>query len=171
VAELATADRETAADVVVLGLGNLLRSDEGLGVRALWQLRDNYDLPPGVRLVDGGTLGLELLDEIESTPRLLVLDAALTDGAEGEIIRLEGDTVPVFIAAHAGAHDTGLAEVLALARFRATEPEEVVVLGMQPATIELGWDLSPEISTSLDSLVDAAVAELDRWGFGCTARR
>ena len=169
-AEFATIEREPAAEVVVLGLGNLLCSDEGLGVRALWQLQESYLLPPEVRLVDGGTLGLELLDDIESTSRLLVLDAALTDHADGSVIRLEGEAVPAFIAMHAGAHDTGLSEVLAMARFRGSAPEEIVVLGMQPATTQLGWGLSPRVSDRLGVLVDAAAAELHHWGFECTAR-
>lgn len=70
----------TELAVVVLGLGNLLRRDEGLGIRALQRLEERYQLPDTLQLVDGGTLGLDLICYLENAPRLLVLDAALTEG-------------------------------------------------------------------------------------------
>ena len=84
-------------DIVVLGLGNLLRRDEGLGIRAMERLRACYTLPAAVQLVDGGTLGLELLSYLEGAERVLILDAALTDGPPGTLLRAAGDQVPAFL--------------------------------------------------------------------------
>lgn len=150
-------------EIVVLGLGNLLRRDEGLGVRALQRLRDQYTLPPSVRLVDGGTLGLDLISHVEGTERLLVLDAALTDGPPGTLLRLVGDDVPAFFGVRL-SHDVGLADLLAILKLRDRMPRELVVLGMQPEIIELGWELSPTIQARLGTLVAATVSELERWG-------
>jgi len=153
-----------SAPLVVLGLGNVLRRDEGLGIRALQRLQERYHVPAEVALVDGGTLGLELLAHLEGAKRLLVLDAALTDGPPGTLIRLAGEAVPAFLGMRSSPHEIGLADLLAVLRLRDVEPEEVVVLGMQPEVIELGWELSPTVNTRLDLLVDMAVSELDRWG-------
>lgn len=161
---------EPGLEAVVLGLGNVLRSDEGLGIFALARLQETYTFPPNVRLVDGGTLGLELLGEVEASDRLLVLDAILTGEASGTFARLEGDQVPAFIGRHGSAHDTGLNDVLALARLRGYAPTRLVVLGLQPDKLELGWGLSPGISEGLETLTDAAVAQLQAWGLTCTPR-
>lgn len=158
------APRASAAAVVVLGLGNLLRRDEGLGIRALEHLRERYILPDAVQLVDGGTLGLDLLCYLESADRLLVLDAALTEGPPGTLLRVADGDVPAFFGIRMSPHEVALADLLAVARLRGTEPGEVVVLGMQPLALELGWDLSEPVALHLDALVRAAVSELQRWG-------
>ena len=162
--------REPGLEAVVLGLGNVLRSDEGLGIFALRRLESAYALPPGVRLVDGGTLGLELLAEIEASERVLVLDAVLSGDAPGTVARLVDDEVPAFIGRHGSAHDTGLNDVLALARWRGNAPTQLVVLGLQPDRLELGWGLSTRIEAGLSALADAAAAQLAEWGLQCTPR-
>jgi len=157
------------ATVVVLGLGNLLRRDEGLGVRALQLLEASYILPDGVRLVDGGTLGLDLISHVEGAEYLLVLDAMLTDGPPGGLLRLAGEEIPAFFGIR-NSHDVGLADLLAVLKLRETEPREVVVLGMQPGAVELGWGLSREVEERLGELVEAAAGELRRWGLAIAPR-
>jgi len=161
---------EGAPDVVVLGLGNRLRRDEGLGVCALERLYQRYTLPPGVQLVDGGVLGLELLAYVESARRLLVLDAALTDGEPGSILRLEDDQVPAYLGMRASPHDIGLPDLLAVARLRGRGPESIVLLGMQPETIALGWGLTSAVASRLNDLIEAAVDQLASWGYAPCAR-
>lgn len=162
--------REPGVEAVILGLGNVLRSDEGLGIFALARFEAEYDVGPGVRLVDGGTLGLELLSEVESADRLLVLDAVLTGAASGTLARLEGDEVPAFIGRHGSAHDTGLNDILALARWRGYAPSQLVVLGLQPERLKLGWGLSDPVNAGLSTLAEAAAVQLNVWGLTCTAR-
>ena len=156
--------------VVVLGLGNLLRGDEGLGIRALERLQSRYDVPASVQLVDGGTLGLDLLCYLEDAERLLVLDAVLTDGPPGSLLRIADDEVPAFFGMRTSLHEVGLVDLLAVARLRGTAPQELVVLGMQPATIDLSLELSAPVAAHLDQLVEATVSELRRWGFVLTQR-
>jgi hydrogenase maturation protease len=158
---------------MILGLGNVLRRDEGLGIRALWRLQEEYTLPEDIQPVDGGTLGLELLSYLEEARRVLVLDAALTDGPPGTLLRLAGDDVPAFLGMRTSPHEIGLADLLAVARLRGTAPSEIVVLGMQPEVIELGWELSETVEAQLEALVEAAVGELQVWGYTvarCDAR-
>ncbi len=152
-------------DVAILGMGNLLRRDEGLGVRAMQALLDRFIIPPEVLVVDGGTLGLDLIGYMEAAPRLLVLDAALTGAEPGSMLRVANAEVPAFLGMHSSPHEVALPDLLAVLQLRGTAPQEVVVLGMQPATIELGWDLSPIVAEHLPELVAATAAELARWGF------
>ena len=159
------------AEVIVLGLGNLLRRDEGLGIRAMERLRICYTLPETVQLVDGGTLGLELLSYLEGAERVLILDAALTDGQPGTLLRVAGDQVPSFFGMRTSAHEIAVADLLAVTKLRGTQPHELVVWGMQPAALELGWELSEPIARHLDTLVAAAAAELERWGLDMQRRK
>jgi hydrogenase maturation protease len=154
----------------VLGLGNLLRRDEGLGIRALERLQARYILPDTVQVVDGGTLGLELLCYLEGAARVLILDAALTDGSPGTLLRAAGDEVPSFFGMRTSPHEIALADLLAVTKLRGTEPDEVVVWGMQPAALELGWELSEAVAAHLDALVDAAATELQYWGLDVKRR-
>ncbi|MEI6045759.1 MAG: HyaD/HybD family hydrogenase maturation endopeptidase, partial [Chloroflexota bacterium] len=132
--------------ITVLGLGNVLRRDEGLGIRALERIQARYLLPDDLQLVDGGTLGLDLLSYLEEANKLLILDAALTEGPPGTLLRITGDEVPAFLGMRTSLHEVALTDLLAVARLRGNEPGEVVVLGMQPDTIELGWELSAVIA-------------------------
>jgi hydrogenase maturation protease len=150
--------------IIVLGLGNLLRRDEGLGVRAAQRLHERYDLPDSVQVVDGGTLGLDLLCYLEDADQVLILDAALTDGPPGTILRLADEDVPALFGIRASPHEIGLADLLAVTKLRGTTPRRVIVLGMQPEALELGWDLSDTVAAHLETLVEAAADELRRMG-------
>ncbi len=154
---------EARRRVVVLGMGNVLRRDEGLGIRALQRLAERYSPRDDIQFIDGGTLGLELLSYLEDAGRLLVLDAALTDGPPGTLLRVENDDVPAFFGMRSSPHEVGLPDLLAVTRLRGTKPPEIVVLGMQPGVIELGWDLSIEVAAKLDALVEAAADQLRTW--------
>ena len=162
---------EIAPEVVVLGLGNRLRRDEGLGICALERLYQRYILPHGVQLVDGGVLGFELLSYVEEAPRLLVLDAALTGGAPGELLRFEDEQAPTYFGIGGSARDMGLSDLLDLAERQGRRPASVVILGMQPGSIELGWGLSSAVALRLDALADAAARQLTAWGYATHTRQ
>jgi hydrogenase maturation protease len=150
--------------VLVLGLGNILLCDEGVGVRVVERLLERYDFPEDVKVLDGGTLGLDLMPYVEVADRLLVIDA-LDIGAEpGTIARLEGDQVPAFFSVKISPHQMGLADLLAATRLQGSYPEEVVLWGVQPAIIDVALELSPVVAAQVDALVEKAVAELCRWG-------
>jgi len=157
--------------LVVLGLGNLLRRDEGLGIRALQRLEARYVLPQSVLAIDGGTLGLELLSLVEGATHLLVLDALLVEGPPGTLGRLANQEVPRYFGMRTSPHEIGLPDLLAVAELRGQTPPELVVLGLRPGSIELGWELSGPIADRIDSLVEAAAQELGRWGVRLVAKK
>jgi hydrogenase maturation protease len=157
--------------VLVLGMGNILLEDEGLGVRALEALQSRYDLPPTVELLDGGTTGMGLLDDIGGRDQLLVLDAVQTGEPPGTFVTLRGDDVPVYFGLRVTPHQLGLSDVLATLELAGTRPPRVTVLGLVPDSLEMSLELSPLISARLDRLVEAAAAELEVLGHAPVRRR
>lgn len=152
--------------VVVLGLGNMLMADDGVGLAALARLDEEWFIPRTVSLVDGGTWGMNLLPVIEHTHRLLIFDAIDFAEPPGTIIRLEREDIPRFLAQKLSPHQVDLREVLALAEFRGTLPEQIVALGIQPARVEMSTTLSPVVENGLDELVRRGAAVLAQWGVG-----
>lgn len=148
-----------SAQVVVLGLGNVLHSDDSVGPRAVERLRADPRLPSEVAVIEGGTLGLELLAHIWDASFLLVLDAIDVGQPPGTIIRLAGDALHS-LPGNASVHQLGLADMLAALRAMARKPPEVVVLGVQPATTEWGTELSAPVEAALNQLVEAAITEV-----------
>jgi hydrogenase maturation protease len=129
-------------DVLLLGLGNLLLGDEGLGIRALERVMERYDLAETVRCLDGGVLGLELLAYVEGTTHLLVIDAVRTGQEPGTLIRLEGEEIPTALALKLSMHQVTFQEVLGISLLRGTVPPRLVILGIVPAALEAEIGLS-----------------------------
>lgn len=159
---------ETAASsvrhrTVVIGVGNPLMGDDGIGLAALERLRA-WEFEPFVELVDGGTWGMNLLRFVEEARRLLILDAIEAGQTPGTPVTLEGDEIPRFLSTKLSPHQIELREVLALAELRATLPEETVALGLQPGPIEMSEQLSPEVEARLGELVERCVERLRGWG-------
>jgi hydrogenase maturation protease len=146
----------------VLGLGNLIYADDGAGIAAIERLRSHPGLPRGVELVDGGLFGVQVVSLIENSSRLLVLDAVDVGAEAGTVVRMTGGDLEGLPRGR-GAHELGVSDILSLLRLRDQLPDEVVLLGIQPASIELSASLSPEVEEGLGSLVAASLRQLNRW--------
>jgi hydrogenase maturation protease len=149
---------------LVIGVGNPLMGDDGVGMAALKRLQEEWVLPEGVRLVDGGTWGMNLLHLIEEARELLLLDAIDRGESPGRLIVLEGEEVPRFLGIKLSPHQIGLGEVLALAELRERLPDRLVAMGLQPARVEMFPGLSPEVEAGLDDLAAAVAERLVQWG-------
>jgi hydrogenase maturation protease len=145
----------------------MLMADDGIGLAALARLQDEWFIPPSVELIDGGTWGMNLLPIIESAERLLVLDAIDAGEPPGVISELHGSDVPRFLAQKLSPHQIDLREVLALAELRGTLPAHLVALGAQPGRVEMSTDLSQEVVSALDGVVERSAAVLRGWGVQC----
>lgn len=150
--------------VVVIGLGNPLMGDDGLGLAALDELRSGYALPPEVELVDGGTWGMNLLPVIEDAAELILIDAIDVGATPGTFVRLEHARLPRYLATKISPHQVDLRDVLALAELRGTLPADTVALGLQPDSVELRNSLSAVVRGRVDVLARAVVEELARRG-------
>jgi hydrogenase maturation protease len=152
---------------VVLGLGNLLEQDEGFGVRVVQALEMELGRElrqAGVELVDGGTLGLNLLPLVEDCSHLLVLDAVEAGAVPGTLVELAKEQIPLFSGIKLSQHQVTFQEVLALAGLRGNLPAQVYLIGVQPAVIASGLDLSDPVEAQLPAAIERAVEVLREWG-------
>ena len=151
--------------VLLLGMGNILLEDEGLGIRALEALDRDYEFPAGVELLDGGTTGMGLLDTISGRRHLVVLDAVQTGDPPGTLVELRDSEVPVYFGLRVTPHQLGLSDVLATLELTGEAPDSVTVLGLVPDSLEMSLELSACIADRLGGLVEAARRELGRLGY------
>jgi hydrogenase maturation protease len=152
------------ARILVLGLGNVLLHDEGIGVWAAEALRHGFEFPEWVAVLEGGTLGLDLLPWLDGVERLLVIDAVRLGRAPGEIARLEGDEVRAALDVKVSPHQIGVQDLLGAARLMGREPPSVVLWGMEPGCLDPGTGFSPRVAQALPRLEAEVVQELRRWG-------
>jgi hydrogenase maturation protease len=149
---------------MVLGLGNILNRDEGVGVHALRALEAQLGRPAGVEFVDGGVLGLNLLPLVEECSHLLILDAADAGQAPGTLVELERDEIPLYSGVKLSQHQVTFQEVLALAKIRDGLPPHLHLIGVQPSDLSIGLDLSPTVAATIPHLLERASAVLRGWG-------
>ena len=145
-------------NVLVLGIGNILLSDEGAGVRAVEELQRRYDCPDSVEIVDGGTVGFELLPYFEDRSHILILDAVNTGNKPGTIVRI--DDPPAFLQKKISPHQIGLADVMGIAIITDNMPQNIALFGIEPKDLSTSLNLSTEVAQNLSRLIDMVVAEL-----------
>ncbi|WP_160148894.1 hydrogenase maturation protease [Amycolatopsis alkalitolerans] len=144
---------------VVLGLGNVICSDGGLGVHAISRLHQHYQFPADVELVEGGTAGLRLLPRLADADRAVLIDAVDVGAAPGTLVRLEGDDLDCYVRG-VSARATGLADLLHAARQGGKSPSRLVLHGAQPAETGLGTRLSGPVAAALGMLAGRVAADL-----------
>ena len=147
------------APTLVLGLGNILLRDEGVGVRVI-EAMQKVNLPPDVELFDGATAGLDLLDVLADRRKVIVIDAMDAKAASGTVARLRPDDLAPQGSAGLSLHEIGLLETLEAGKRLGICPEEVVILGIKPKDLSCGLELSPEIAELVPRIVDMVLAEL-----------
>ena len=159
-----------AIKISLIGLGNLLLGDEGVGIHAVEALKKKYDFPEEVRLLDGGTLGLDLLHLIEGMDRVLFVDAVEFKEQAGTIAVIEGEGLPSLLEPKLSLHHVGLADLLLASSFLGTRPAEIALVGIQPETLEIGLELSPTIQGRFDKLLETVLEKLREWGLEIKAK-
>ena len=155
---------------MILGVGNLLFTDEGVGIRVAEALRLRYEFPENVEVVDGGTLGIHLLGFISAADHLIVVDAVRNDREPGTLYRLAGEEIPKRILAKNSLHQVDLLEALTLCEALDKVPE-TVILGVEPEDITtMGVELTPTIGAKVDALIEGVHGELSRLGVSCQTK-
>ncbi len=150
-------------NIAVFGIGNTLLSDDGVGVHALNKLKNKYEFPEFVELIDGGTKGLDLLPLFEGRDKVLIIDAANFKKEPGTIDTVEGEKIPAFLSLKLSVHQIGLPDMLFAARLMDIMPSEMCLIGIQPKTMETGTELSDEIIKRLDALIERILLKLKDW--------
>ena len=146
----------------LLGLGNLMRTDDAAGMLAVQQLVRDHDLPSHIVVVQGGTLGLDLLYSLEGVTHLLAIDAIEAGAAPGTILRFANDETS-HLPVSKSVHLLGFADLVAALRLTGGVPWEVVVLGVQPEATGWGTELTAAVRAAIPKLIHSALAELGAW--------
>jgi len=157
--------------ITVLGIGNILLTDEGFGVRVVEKLFDEYEFPDNVTLVDGGVLGINLLGVIAESQHLIVVDAVKNRKPPGTLYRLEKEELPERILLKNSLHQTDFLETLTLCQAIDKVPQTTVVLGVEPEDILThSVELTPTVAARVDDMMDQVLHELSQLGVTCRKR-
>lgn len=155
---------------VVLGVGNLLMADEGVGPHAITALEKRYETPSQATFIDGGTSAMELLDDMASADLLLIVDAVASGKVPGTVVRLAGDDVPRFFTTKLSPHQVGIADVLATLAITDESPKETIIIGVEPARLAMGMELSAVVEAAMPRVLGHVVDELGLRGISMVAR-
>ena len=151
-------------NILVIGMGNVLMQDEGIGVRAVEELECRYELPAHVRVMDGGTTGMELFEPMRNADCLIVADAVNFDRPAGSLIRIADEEINAFFQTKISNHQLGLSDLLALLNLKNEKPQRVAIIGMVPYGLENCLGLSEHAASGLDAMVEMLVHELSLVG-------
>lgn len=147
---------------LILGIGNTLNRDEGLGVHSVELLKKEYDSDE-IEFMDGGTLGLNLLPVVEECSHLLFIDTIISGKDPGSITQLSGDEIPLFKDMKVSNHQTTFLEVLGFAKLRGKLPESLFFLGMEPEDTSLGVEISETVKKAMPALISKAKEIVKHW--------
>ncbi len=154
-----------SAPVLILGLGNCLIEDEGIGIAAIEYLHKHYLIPQDVELLDGGTSGMGLLDDLRSRQHVIVLDAVNTGHQPGKLVVLTNDQVPAFFRSKVSPHQLALSDVLAVLTLTDEQPEDVSVIGVEPVSLKTRIGLSDKVKQQLKPMVNEVINQLKDLGY------
>lgn len=149
--------------ITIIGIGNTLYQDEGVGVHILPLLEEKLSNHEAVEIIEGATDGLMLLEHVEDAEYLIIIDAINAGKSGGTIITLEGEEIPAYYGIKMSIHQIGFQEVLWTAKFRERYPKNIIMFGMQPTSLELGIELSPTNQERLPELALKVIDQVNVW--------
>jgi len=157
-------------NVLVIGIGNILLSDEGAGVKAVEILQERFHLPDAIEVIDGGTIGMELLPYLLGRSSIIFIDAVKAGYEPGTVTKIED--LPAFFQTRTSPHQIGIIDVLALAAIseNGVSPK-TLLFGIEPASLDTGIGLSEQVTEKMDYLVNKVVEELKKLGLELQPRQ
>lgn len=150
-------------DISVVGIGNIIMQDEGFGVRCAEYLQKITDYPDFVQIIDGGTLGMDLMPYIAGTKKLLLIDAMNIDAPIGSFHSFTGDELNAYFKDKISVHDLGVNDMLAVLKLTDNPIEEVVVMGVKPEVVSMGLDMTEKIAEKVPEVAQKAKELADKW--------
>ena len=157
-------DHNYVPDIMILGIGSILFSDDGFGIRVVQRIEKEYEFPDHVLVVDGGVLGINLLGVISRPKHLIVVDTMRNKGKPGDLYRLEGDAIPERIRAKNSLHQVDFLEALTLCQALDNVPQTVII-GVEPEDIQtLSLVLTPTVKGQIGPVIQMVLSELNRLG-------
>ncbi len=158
------------SSTLLIGIGNILLGDDGIGVHTVREIERRYLFDPEIDIIDGGTKGLDLLPFLEGRGKVLIVDALDSGMPPGHISILRNKEIPTVLQAKLSVHHIGLGEVLLALEMLDKLPEEITLVGIQPARITTGLDISYEVGSRMEDLIKSIIDKLSEWGIKCIKR-
>jgi hydrogenase maturation protease len=155
------AGEEEPAGILILGVGNLLLSDEGIGVHVANRM-EQMDLPPGVKVIEGGTDGFRLMNVVTGAERVIVVDAVKGGGEPGSIYRFDIEDAPSSPDTYkTSVHQIGILEVIHFSEFLGKTPQATII-GVEPKSMDMSMELSPEIEEKVPRVIELVLEEVQK---------
>ena len=150
-------------NIAVIGIGNILMKDEGVGCHAANLLLSEYEFKPEITIIDAGTTGTDLLPYLEEHDRIIILDAVEFEQEPGFIGSIENDDILARLTTKMSMHHMGITDVLSTAKLLDIVPSQLFLLGMQPKDISVGMELTDVVRQRLPRMLEVAIMKLDEW--------
>jgi hydrogenase maturation protease len=157
------------SNVLLIGLGNILLRDEGVGVHVIHVLKERYHFNPFIEIIDGGTLGLDLLPLLEERDKILFIDAIDFGKEPGHLGEIQGEEISSAFQTKLCVHHIGLPDLLLAAKWMDMDPTKICLIGIQPESMDMGLEMTELIKGKRQELVDRTIARLETWGITCLA--
>lgn len=153
--------KNNVKSILILGVGNILLRDEGVGVRIVEKIKNEFPLPDEVEVVDGGTLGLRLVPYLEDREAVFIIDAINCKAKPGEFFQIEAEDIDdIYNARKISPHQIGLREILSISKLQNILPKRICLFGIQPQIVDIGLELSDIVSSKLDELIEKLLKEV-----------
>ena len=150
--------------IVGLGVGNILLTDEGLGVHVVEDLKANYTFTPQISLIDGGTMGMELLTYMRGMKKILLIDAVNGGEAPGTIYEFPHRELEQYFTDHISVHEVGMQDILRIRAIQENPLEDAIVIGVEPESLDVGFEPSAPVQKALPEVKERVLRVLREWG-------
>lgn len=154
-------------NIALIGLGNILLRDEGVGVHVVNVMREKYTFSPEIEILDGGTMGLDLLPFIEGRDRIIIVDAVDFGKEPGHIGIVEDGDIPYALRSKLSVHHIGLSDVIFAIKLMDKMPPKMCLIGIQPDAIEVGLDVTETVKSRIQAIIDLTIRTLEEWNITC----
>lgn len=151
-------------EITLLGVGNILLTDEGLGVHVVNELRDAYTFTPEINIIDGGTMGMELLTYMRGMKKLLLVDAVNGGEKPGTVYEFPHKELEKYFTDHISVHEVGMQDILRIRHIQEEPLEDAVVIGVEPASLDVGFEPSESVAAVLPDVKERVLKVLASWG-------
>lgn len=151
-------------EITLLGVGNILLTDEGLGVHVVNELRDAYTFTPEINIIDGGTMGMELLTYMRGMKKLLLVDAVNGGEKPGTVYEFPHKELEKYFTDHISVHEVGMQDILRIRHIQEEPLEDAVVIGVEPASLDVGFEPSEPVAAVLPDVKERVLKVLASWG-------
>lgn len=157
---------EADNNILVMGLGNILLRDEGIGVRVVERMQEQYDFSDNIKIMDGGVRGIILMDPIIDADHVIVIDAVLNDHPPGTVYRLDGDDVRLSLAFKNSVHDMDFLETLCCCELVSGKKPSAVIIGIEPKDYQSdpSLEISQELLDRIPEMIEKVLHEIEAVG-------